>query len=213
LNRLFYEASKESIESPALVPVGLITAGHRDTCYEGYSLLSKTPINAESLKLIKKSQFIVCLDAHSCSKNLDISHHQIFHNFNAENRWFDKAIQLVVASNGRAGVNGEHTPADAVIPGRMMDFIVSKEAAPIDDSRASPSRMPEPKALQWQIGSSVKQVLAKAQQEARKLIADTESCLLQTDVYGSRFIKEVGRLVLLRSIGKHWSLIYMRKKL
>ena len=174
------------------MPVGLITAGHRDTCYEGYSLLSKSPTNVKSLQLIKKAQFVVCLDAHSCLKNLDISHHQIFHNFNAENRWFDKAIQLIVASNGRAGVNGEHTPADAVIPGRMMDFIVAKEAAPIDDSRASDARMPEPKALKWQIGNSIKEVIVKAQKEARDLIADTESCLLQTDVYGSRFIKEIG---------------------
>jgi carnitine O-acetyltransferase len=124
LKKLFYAASKDSLESVKQAPVGLLTAGNRDNWFEAYSKLSK--LNSQEFKIIQDSLFAVCLDDFSAPKNLDSSHLQIFHNFDARNRWFDKAIQLIVSSNGRAGVNGEHTPADAVIPGRMMDYIIGR---------------------------------------------------------------------------------------
>ena len=139
LVRLFYAASKNSLETSKEPPMGLLTAGHRDTWYKAYELLKASPENVKNLQEIQNAQFVVCLDDFAVKSNLDVSHHQIFHGMNARNRWFDKAIQLVVASNGRAGVNGEvclfeililkkHTPADAVIPGKMMDYIVSRFA-------------------------------------------------------------------------------------
>jgi hypothetical protein len=39
---------------------------------------------------------------------------------------FDKTVQLIVANSGKAGVNGEHSPADAATAGRMFDFVVQK---------------------------------------------------------------------------------------
>lgn len=124
LKRLFYAASKDSLESVKQAPVGLLTAGHRDNWFKAYTKLEK--VNSAEFKIIHDALFAVCLDDVSSKKSLDQSHLQIFHNFNARNRWFDKAIQLIVAPNGRAGVNGEHTPADAVIPGRMMDYIMGR---------------------------------------------------------------------------------------
>lgn len=107
IKRLLYEASKNSLEAPAQDPIGVLTAGHRDTWYSAYKTLSADPVNATNLKAIQDSLFLVCLDDYSLKKNIDVAHHQIFHGVNAENRWFDKAIQLIVTSNGRAGVNGE----------------------------------------------------------------------------------------------------------
>lgn len=124
LKRLFYAASKDSLESAKQAPVGLLTAGHRDNWFNAYTKLAK--VNSTEFKIIQDALFAVCLDDSSSKKNLDQSHLQIFHNFNARNRWFDKAIQLIVSPNGKAGVNGEHTPADAVIPGRMMDYIMKR---------------------------------------------------------------------------------------
>jgi carnitine O-acetyltransferase len=63
--------------------------------------------NAENFKIIQDALFVLCLDDHSAPANLDKAHLQFFHNNDASNRWFDKAIQLIVASNGRAGINGE----------------------------------------------------------------------------------------------------------
>lgn len=63
--------------------------------------------NAENFEVIRNALFVLCLDDHSAPANLDKAHLQFFHNNGAKNRWFDKAIQLIVASNGRAGINGE----------------------------------------------------------------------------------------------------------
>ena len=110
IKRLLYDASKNSLDVPAQDPIGLLTAGHRDTWYSAYKTLSADPVNSANLQAIQDSLFLVCLDDYSLKKNIDVAHHQIFHGVNAENRWFDKAIQLIVTSNGRAGVNGEVSP-------------------------------------------------------------------------------------------------------
>lgn len=108
LERLLYAVGEDSLHTTPEPSVGILTAGHRDTWATAHEkLLSLSNQNKESLDIIHDALFAVCLDDHSASKNIDISHHQIFHNFDASNRWFDKAMQLIVSSNGRAGLNGE----------------------------------------------------------------------------------------------------------
>jgi hypothetical protein len=59
------------------------------------------------MKVIQSALFAVCLDDSGVKKNKDESHQQIFHNYTASNRWFDKSLQIIVTSSGRAGLNGE----------------------------------------------------------------------------------------------------------
>lgn len=127
LERQFYAASKDALSNINKQPsIGLLTAGPRDNWAFAHEILKER--NAQNLKLIHESLFVLCLDDYATNKNLDKSHRQFFHNENAQNRWFDKTIQLIVANNGRAGVNGEHSPADAVIPGRIFQYVIEKFA-------------------------------------------------------------------------------------
>lgn len=41
-------------------------------------------------------------------------------------RWFDKMFQLIFFKNGRAGLNGEHTPLDAPALVRFFIFRIAK---------------------------------------------------------------------------------------
>ena len=50
----------------------------------------------------------------------------LFHG-NINNRWFDKAIQLIVTPNGSIGANVEHAPLDATVCGQMWEHILSSE--------------------------------------------------------------------------------------
>ncbi|KAJ3296830.1 hypothetical protein HDU79_005622 [Rhizoclosmatium sp. JEL0117] len=191
LLRLVDEDSVTSKKQPA---VGILTAGHRDTNFKGYSRLqSISPKNAQNLETIRTSLFHVCLDTHGGDKiTPEDTHGQIFHNYNGHNRWFDKALQLIVLPSGRAGFNGEHTPTDAVIPGRMMEYIV--KTTPVDAADAvSSSNVSAPEKLSWSVDKEVESVLKEAEETAAALIQDTNSCLLQTDVYGSDFIKKAAR--------------------
>ncbi|KAJ3013907.1 hypothetical protein HKX48_005443 [Thoreauomyces humboldtii] len=193
LERLLYAVGEDSLQSTREPAIGILTAGHRDTWNEAHQQLeSISEVNKDNLDIINDSLFAVCLDDFSLSKNLDISHRQIFHNNDANNRWFDKAMQLIVGSNGRAGVNGEHTPADAVIPGKIFDHILASEPA-VDPSDAEGAGLPAPQKLKWKVNDEIKALMKQAQGTASALIEDTESCLLQTDIYGSRYIKEVAK--------------------
>ena len=49
----------------------------------------------------------------------------------ATNRWFDKSMSLIVESNARFGMMGEHSPVDALIPSIIADWAISE---PIDPS-------------------------------------------------------------------------------
>ncbi|KAJ3112172.1 hypothetical protein HDU96_004873 [Phlyctochytrium bullatum] len=178
----------DSLVSECQPAVGVLTAGHRDTWFEAYDHLMKEKTNVATFDTIKDALFAVCLDDSVVSFNVDDTHQQIFHNYNAHNRWFDKSIQLVVMPNGRAGVNGEHTPSDAVIPGNIMTDIVEGEKNPVPSGAAAVS-VPFAK-LKWQVDGKVQSLMQKAQKEAQALIDDTESVLLHTDVYGSQFLKE-----------------------
>lgn len=125
-----YAVGQNNSETKAQPPIGVLTAGHRDNWFQAYSKLKDlSPQNSANFEVINDALFAVALDDHSSNQNINVSHHQIFHNFDGHNRWFDKAITLVVASSGHAGVNGEHTPSDAVVPGRMMDYAVSRYIA------------------------------------------------------------------------------------
>ncbi|EEC08053.1 carnitine acyltransferase, putative [Ixodes scapularis] len=84
------------------------------------------PKSAESLEAIKEAAFVLCLDKKpSVDEESDelTGVRQVFlggtHGENGANRWFDKAVQLIVGENGHSGILFEHTPIDG---GAMLDL-------------------------------------------------------------------------------------------
>ncbi|KAI9345268.1 acyltransferase ChoActase/COT/CPT [Obelidium mucronatum] len=194
VSNMLRQVEKDSWMGERQAPVGILTAGHRDTNFKGYSRLQKiSEQNANNLELIRTSLFVVCLDTKGGDKLLpEETHGQIFHNYDGYNRWFDKALQLIVLPSGRAGFNGEHTPTDAVIPGRLMDYAV--KTFPANASNAvSNNAIPGPQKLHWTVDQETTSHMKEAEVTAASLIQDTFSCLLQTEVYGSQFIKTVAK--------------------
>lgn len=126
IERQLYDCAREANEGVAEPPVGILTATHRDNWANAFEELMKSPTNVASFEAVKDALFVVCLDDYSAKHNADDAHQQFFHNGDGSNRWFDKAIQLIVTNNGRAGVNGEHSPADAVIPARLFEYAIQK---------------------------------------------------------------------------------------
>ncbi|KAJ3309967.1 hypothetical protein HDV04_005469 [Boothiomyces sp. JEL0838] len=194
IERVLLNIGKETLVERNPPHIGVLTAGDRDTWFEAYEKLrALSPTNVKNFDIIKDALFAVCLDDHSTKKNLDQSLTQIFHNNNAQNRWFDKSLQLIIANSGRAGLNGEHTPSDAVVPGNVMDYIISHEPSIDPENAAQGEYLAPPQRLDWVVDDSVNALIEKARGVAQALIDDTESTLLQTDYYGSRFMKEVAK--------------------
>ncbi|KAG1052324.1 hypothetical protein G6F43_005523 [Rhizopus delemar] len=168
-------------------PVGLLTTEHRDTWGPIREQMETVGVNAQSFKAIDESLFVFCLDDYSSPSDLDLSHRNIFHGRNGRNRWFDKALQFIVENSGRAGLNGEHSPADAVIPSRIVDDVLSRE--PIQ-TEAAPVHLAPPKPLRWEVSGQVQQAIRTAEENASKLIQDLDSVLLHYHSYGSNLMKK-----------------------
>jgi len=147
--------------------------------------------NASTFENIDTSLFAVCLDDYASDLDFDKSHRNLFHGRNARNRWFDKAMQFIVENNGRAGVNGEHSPADAVIPGLMFAEILEREAKGIRADNSNAVSLAPPRLLQWNIDSSVGNALVTAENNASKAIDNLSSVLLHYNSFGSDFMKRM----------------------
>ncbi|RKO93566.1 acyltransferase ChoActase/COT/CPT, partial [Blyttiomyces helicus] len=194
LERLLFAVGRSSFETMPQPAIGALTAISRDKWAASYEhLKSLSPQNQVNLDIINSALFVLCLDKKSNHKNFNISSQQFFHNGDARNRWFDKTFQLIVASNGRAGVNGEHSPLDAVIPSNMFDYILENEPA-VDPEGASVSPyLPLPVKLEWVVDDVIESAIEAAQEESLALIEKTQHVILQSTVYGHRFMKEVAQ--------------------
>ncbi|KAF7728290.1 hypothetical protein EC973_006465 [Apophysomyces ossiformis] len=172
--------------------VGVFTSEHRDTWAKVRQTLERSStINRQTLNELDTSLFALCLDDYSSALDLDESHRNIFHGRNAHNRWLDKAISIIVENNGRAGINGEHSPADAVVPQQIFDRILIREPITDDGERVSDiSQLEKPKHLTWELSGDLHAKLSEAEINAKKLIGDLDSVLLHYDGYGSNFMKQ-----------------------
>jgi len=174
-------------------PIGVLTSEHRDTWAKLRKAMAKDATNASNFDNIDASLFALCLDDYASDLDLNKSHLNLFHGQKARNRWFDKAMQFIVENNGRAGVNGEHSPADAVIPGSMFTEILKREEKNngTKANNAASVTLAPPQHLQWNIDASVGNALVKAENNAAKTIDNLSSVLLHYNSFGSDFLKRV----------------------
>ncbi|KAG9326474.1 hypothetical protein KVV02_001653 [Mortierella alpina] len=185
------EAVNNTPEHEKQAAVGVLTSENRDTWAKArQTLLGLSPLNHASLASIDNSLFMICLDDYSSDRDIDVSHHNIFHAGNAHNRWFDKAMQFIFESNGRAGINGEHTPADAVIPGRILDELVRNEKT-AEPKEPSHILLGSIEAIKFVVNDEVKETIKQAEVNAKKMIDNVDSCLIHFNEYGSNWLKSV----------------------
>ncbi|KAJ1872967.1 hypothetical protein LPJ55_002681 [Coemansia sp. RSA 990] len=168
--------------------VGLLTAGNRDNWARAHKLLE--PGNAEALEQVESALFVVCLDTET--QGTTTANDGIDHMLRAyENRWFDKAIQLIVLGSGRMGVNCEHAPVDALTTGRILMEALSKEAALYKDT-APCADLPPAEPITWNIDGQVQHLIEAAQKQAHALAADLKVLLGDSRQYGAQWIKKLG---------------------
>jgi carnitine O-acetyltransferase len=189
-------------------------------------LASLSPTNAAHLKVIHQCLFNVALDAHthtlgsssppsssSSTYTLDLdtpaeidAHlHNIRSGPNARNRWFDKAVTLIVESNSRAGVMGEHSPVDALAPSMISEYAFIEPLPPhlVDELPtgweyvAAEADVEDGgwRQLRWTTDAALEQACVEAQQRAEEVIADSDNSVLWFSEYGADWIKDVGTSV------------------
>ncbi|KAG0303987.1 hypothetical protein BGZ98_006057 [Dissophora globulifera] len=169
--------------------VGVLTSDNRDTWAKArQTMLGLSPLNHASFNSINNALFVICLDDYSSDRDIDVSHLNIFHAGDAHNRWFDKSMQFIFENNGRAGINGEHTPADAVIPGRILDELVKNEKTAEPKSVTNVQLQPI-EHVKFVVNDEIKETIKQSEVNAKKMIDNVDSCLIHFNEYGSNWLK------------------------
>lgn len=102
-------------------------------------------------------------------------------------------MNVIFDNNGRSGVNGEHSPLDAVVPAMMIDHSFSNEPA-VDPVDATKAKLSPPQLLEWTVDDLVMKDITIAQKDADALIADSDLTVLHFKDFGLDFIKKVGKV-------------------
>ncbi|RIA95026.1 acyltransferase ChoActase/COT/CPT [Glomus cerebriforme] len=170
-------------------PVGVLTADDRDSwAVARENLLAISPQNRETLTFIENALFVTNLDDYSTGMNLDKFIRNMFHGSNAHNRWFDKALSISVESNGRAAINGEHSPCDALIPSIIIEWVIAEPTslnAPISGRLTT-----SPRRIRFMTNNQILKNITEAEKRIGLVIADSDMVMLHFPEYGTHFIKK-----------------------
>lgn len=115
-----------------------VPAGHFTTKARAEWAVSRKALleagNAEALETIETALFCLCLDDFTPSDALEASDRLLY----GDNRWYDKAVSLIVFEDGTAGINVEHCELDGTTILGFTDALLSGSRAPREDAEGVP---------------------------------------------------------------------------
>ena len=91
-------------------------------------------------------------------------------------------------------MTGEHSPCDALIPSRMMDWLVSKEPAQNPAGAVDEKDYTVTRKLEWDTDSTITKAIAHAQETSDALISNSDAKVLIFKDFGANFIKTYAKV-------------------
>jgi len=193
--------------------VGVLSADARDEWAKNREhLLSISPKNRATLNSIEDSLFAIALDSSvlplPANHPVDtpqpaaplyvdaLARNSSGAGRGGHNRWYDKAMTLIFEPNGRAGLAGEHSPCDALIPSIVADYASGvpcpPQSEPLPSSSSTGFSSGAWKKLEWDLDATTRKHIGEAEERARLICADSDIRELWYDEYGADWIKKVG---------------------
>ncbi|CAF0831034.1 unnamed protein product [Rotaria sp. Silwood1] len=193
--------------------VGIYTSLSRRAWANVRAELVKDALNRDSLDLIERCIFIVCLDqseANDLDENDDFVNfnnavkrdfvslgEQILHGgktmFNASNRWYDKTMQFIIGTDGLFGLNYEHSPAEAIAVIQLIEhlfkYMEEKSQERFHRSK-SLCELPVPHRLKWNLNNFLRHNISLSKERLKNAIDDFDLYILQFTGYGKDFPKQ-----------------------
>ena len=120
---------------------------------------------------------------------------------NVANRFFDKALTLIVDPSTRAGASGEHSPVDALVPSIVAEYALVQgvDAAAFGTAGAPLDAVDGCgwERLDWVGDAKVEKECVAARERADAIMHDSDASVLWFDKFGTEWIKSVGELCCL----------------
>ncbi|WP_257573578.1 choline/carnitine O-acyltransferase [Streptomyces sp. JJ66] len=183
---------KAAAADPEPAPVGhLTTLARAQWAQTRADLLAHHPRNAASLDDIETALFCLCLEDTAPADTQTACDELLYGD--RGNRWFDKAVSLVVFADGRAGVNVEHCELDGTTILSFTDALLGAPAQ--EQSRACgarPQGLPALDRLAFVLDDDLRARVTEAAGAFAAYGAGTATRTLSFPDFGSNTAKALG---------------------
>jgi carnitine O-acetyltransferase len=153
------------------------------------ALLDCHPRNLRMLDAVESALFCLCLDQ-VVPTTLKQACEQLLHG-DSGNRWFDKAVSLIVFADGTAGLNVEHSCLDGTT---VVDFVDELLQSAVEHSRQSAARsqgMPAFEAIEFELDAELQADVQAAAASFAAQAVDTATSMVVLDDFGRNQAKEL----------------------
>jgi len=188
LRSLTAERAVDAVPHPS---VGHLTTKARAAWAESRrALLDCHPGNAKTLDTVEIALFCLCLEE-TVPKNALAACDELLHG-DSGNRWFDKALSLIVFRDGTAGVNVEHSRLDGITLVNLVDTMLGQ--SPEDHSRQSGALsqgVPAIEAIEFDLDAELQADMRAAAASFAAHAADTATSVLSIRGFGADRAKQL----------------------
>lgn len=147
------------------------------------ALLACHPGNAAALDEVETALFCVCLEDFTPRDTTDACDH-LLHG-DSGNRWFDKAVSLIVFADGSAGINVEHCGLDGTTILSFVDDMLGVSAEEHSNrSGALPQGVPAVRSVEFVLDGALRADIRSAADSFASYAANTATCTLSFDDFG-----------------------------
>ncbi|HUK73415.1 MAG TPA: choline/carnitine O-acyltransferase [Streptosporangiaceae bacterium] len=168
----------------------LTTKARAEWAASRQALLDCDPGNAGKLDVVETALFCLCLDDATPAGPREAS--DLLLHGDSGNRWFDKALSLIVFGDGTAGLNGEHCKLDGTTIVSFIDAALGSSAE--DHSRRSGAESqgtPTCAPLDFVLDADLRADVRAAAAAFAAYAADTASCTLSIEGFDSERAKQL----------------------
>nr|XP_019008930.1 carnitine O-acetyltransferase [Kwoniella pini CBS 10737]OCF47711.1 carnitine O-acetyltransferase [Kwoniella pini CBS 10737] len=228
LEAIVKDADRTPVHSVAANSVGILSTESRKIWSHLRSeLIKSNKLNASCLSVVESALFVVCLDDAGPEDLAELCGNFLCGGYKLEggvqtgtctNRWYDK-LQIIVCSNGEAGINFEHTGVDghtvlryaadvytelvllfaktinpstpSLFKSKQSPFCKSAKSPPKEEDGEEEFEF-QPKKLEWKLTPDLLAGIRYAETRISDLICQNDSQALEFKGYGGDFIKRHG---------------------
>jgi carnitine O-palmitoyltransferase 1 len=189
-----------SVPQPGEVLLGAVTAVERKPWAQIRQSYFMRGTNRISLETIERAAFFLALDdeEHYYDKDdpsrLDSYCKWLLHG-DGHNRWYDKSFNVIVMKNGKAGMNVEHSWADAPVIGHAWEWSIIEDIGVLKYTadgycNGSVEILPTPpQRLKFELPKECLKFIEDSALEAKRHCDDVDLKLLTFQEFGKGFVK------------------------
>ena len=180
----------DTAPAPAF-PLGVLTSENRDV-WAGLREKLQAAGNAEALGLVDSAIFCLCLDEEVMRDHIHISHNML--HGDGCNRWYDKSFSIILAKDGQAAINFEHSWGDGVAVLRFQNEVFKDSTErPIVGPGSQPAAVDSASAvrrLEFKLDAALENGIAKAKENFNEAVSKLKIDALQFMKGGKNQLKK-----------------------